>query len=69
MEVREVDMDSEFAHNLDKVLNGPWIPPYHRALSPLQDLFSATWFGHKWVIQEVTLSRSVDVLFRDCRIS
>ncbi|KAK0639558.1 heterokaryon incompatibility protein-domain-containing protein [Cercophora newfieldiana] len=70
-EAREVDTDSEFARNLDKVLEGPWAydSPHKDALRPLQDLFSATWFGRKWVIQEVALSRSVDVLFRGCRIS
>ncbi|KAK1948741.1 hypothetical protein LY78DRAFT_535188, partial [Colletotrichum sublineola] len=34
----------------------------------VRELFRASWFSRKWVIQEVTLSPSVDVLFHNCRI-
>ncbi|KAL9114344.1 MAG: hypothetical protein Q9227_001766 [Pyrenula ochraceoflavens] len=35
---------------------------------PLECLFRSSWFRRKWVIQEVVLSRQVDVVFHDFRI-
>ncbi|KAK4211512.1 heterokaryon incompatibility protein-domain-containing protein [Rhypophila decipiens] len=80
VEVRQVDSDSEFTRTLDglfscqpphprrKQLNGNRSPRLGH-LDPLHDLFGVSWFGRKWVIQEVALSRSVDVMFHNCSIS
>jgi len=62
-EVREVDINSAFTRNFSKIIGST------HDLSPLQELFRATWFTRKWVIQEVGLSRSVEVIFCGCRIS
>ncbi|KAK4444358.1 heterokaryon incompatibility protein-domain-containing protein [Podospora aff. communis PSN243] len=68
-DMRQADMDSDFARNLDDFFEARHASWDQSALQPLRQLFSATWFGRKWVIQEVSLSRSIDVLFRGCRIS
>ncbi|OQU97633.1 hypothetical protein CLAIMM_03533 [Cladophialophora immunda] len=57
-----------FARKLDEYFTKPR-NPYVRDLQPLEHLFEVRWFSRKWVIQEIALSRSVDVLFHNCRIS
>lgn len=66
VEVRGVDSDSEFTRKLDSLFSSS---PYFQIMDPLRDLFGVAWFGRKWVIQEVALSRSVNVMFHNCSIS
>lgn len=68
VEAKEPDPDCRFARGLNSYFRSPR-NPWLTDLSPLKCLFGATWFGRKWVIQEVALSRSVDALFHNCRIS
>jgi hypothetical protein len=67
VEAKEPDRNST-AVRLDSHFRSPR-NPWATDLDPLKRLFKTSWFRRKWVIQEVALSRSVDVLFDDCRIS
>jgi hypothetical protein len=68
VEAKEQDLDCDFARDLDIYLNSSQ-SLYSNNVRELEYLFKASWFSRKWVIQEVALSRSVDVLFHNCRIS
>jgi len=62
------DPQCSFVPSLHECFQSP-IYGWMNRLRPLELLFNAKWFSRKWVIQEVALSRSVDVLFHNCRIS
>ncbi|KXX77175.1 Heterokaryon incompatibility protein 6, OR allele, partial [Madurella mycetomatis] len=67
-EAKEPDLGCGFARNLSHYFRSPR-NGWETDLLPLKEFFGATWFTRKWVIQEVALSRSVDVLFHNCRVS